>query len=86
LIAEFARAPASPAPPRELQRLTEREREVLELVARGKSNAEIARELVVGATTVKTHVGRVLTKLGLRDRIEAVIYAYEAGMIRPGTG
>jgi DNA-binding NarL/FixJ family response regulator len=86
LIAEFARAPTSPAPPRELQQLTEREREVLELVARGKSNAEIARELVVGATTVKTHVGRVLTKLGLRDRIEAVIYAYEAGMIRPGTG
>ena len=86
LIAEFARAPASPGPPRELQRLTEREREVLELVARGKSNAEIATELVVGAATVKTHVGRVLTKLGLRDRIEAVIYAYEAGMIRPGTG
>jgi DNA-binding NarL/FixJ family response regulator len=86
LIAEFARAPAAPAPPRELERLTEREREVLELVARGKSNAEIAKELVVGATTVKTHVGRVLTKLGLRDRIEAVIFAYEAGMIRPGTG
>ena len=86
LIAEFARAPASPEPPEELQRLTEREREVLELVARGKSNAEIATELFVGAATVKTHVGRVLTKLGLRDRIEAVIYAYEAGMIRPGTG
>jgi DNA-binding NarL/FixJ family response regulator len=76
LIAEFARAPAAPTPPGELQRLTEREREVLALVARGKSNAEIARELVVGATTVKTHVGRVLTKLGLRDRIQAVIYAY----------
>jgi DNA-binding NarL/FixJ family response regulator len=86
LIAEFARTPVPPAPPKELERLTEREREVLELVARGKSNAEIARELVVGATTVKTHVGRVLTKLGLRDRIQAVIYAYEAGMIRPGTG
>jgi DNA-binding NarL/FixJ family response regulator len=86
LIAEFARTPTSPQPPRELQRLTEREREVLELVARGKSNAEIAKELFVGATTVKTHVGRVFTKLGLRDRIEAVIYAYEAGMIRPGAG
>jgi DNA-binding NarL/FixJ family response regulator len=86
LIAEFARAPTSPEPPKELERLTEREREVLELVARGKSNAEIARELFVGAATVKTHVGRVLTKLGLRDRIEAVIYAYEAGMIRPGSG
>jgi DNA-binding NarL/FixJ family response regulator len=86
LIGEFARTPAAPTPPGELQRLTEREREVLELVARGKSNAEIARDLVVGATTVKTHVGRVLTKLGLRDRIQAVIYAYEAGLIRPGTG
>jgi DNA-binding NarL/FixJ family response regulator len=85
LIAEFARVPAAPEPPKALQRLTEREREVLELVARGRSNAGIATELFVGATTVKTHVGRVLTKLGLRDRIQAVIYAYEAGMIRPGT-
>ncbi len=76
LIAEFARAPVAPTPPAELERLTEREREVLELVARGRSNAEIARELVVGPATVKTHVGRVLTKLGLPDRVEAVIRAY----------
>ena len=84
LIAEFARAPAAPAPPPELDRPTDREREVLELVARGRSNAEIARDLVVGPATVKTHVGRVLTKLGLRDRVEAVIWAYEAGLVQPG--
>ena len=84
LIAEFARAPATPAPPPELARLTDREREVLELVARGRSNAEIARDLVVGPATVKTHVGRVLTKLGLRGRVEAVIWAYEAGLVQPG--
>jgi DNA-binding CsgD family transcriptional regulator len=85
LIAEFARTPAAAAPPTELDQLTERERAVLELVARGRSNAEIAEELVVGATTVKTHVGHVLTKLGLRDRIQAVIYAYETGLVTPGS-
>ena len=58
---------------------------MLELVARGRSNAEIAHELYVGQATVKTHVGRVLAKLGLRDRIDAVIYAYEAGLVRPGS-
>ena len=87
LIQEFAQAaPPSPEPPPGLDELTARELEVFKLIARGLSNAEVAAELVVSETTVKTHVARVLMKLGLRDRVQAVVLAYEAGIAVPGRG
>jgi DNA-binding NarL/FixJ family response regulator len=85
LISEFSRsAPARAETPVALDELTPRELEVFKLLARGMSNAELANELVVSETTVKTHVARVLMKLGVRDRVQAVVLAYESGLVSPG--
>ena len=87
LVERFApRAPATPAVHADLSELTPRELEVLRLLARGLSNAELAAELTLNEATVKTHVGRILTKLQLRDRVQAVVLAYETGLAGPGAG
>ena len=84
LVTEFAKRPVLAERPAGLDELTERELQVLELIGRGMSNREIAERLILGEATIKTHVGRVFAKLGVRDRAQAVVVAYEAGVIAPG--
>jgi DNA-binding NarL/FixJ family response regulator len=84
LVERFVRSAPTPPPP-ELAELTPRELEVLGLMARGRSNAELAADLVISETTAKTHVARILAKLRLRDRVQAVVFAYEHGIVHPGS-
>jgi DNA-binding NarL/FixJ family response regulator len=84
LVAEFASRAKQPRPPRELDVLTEREREVMSLVAGGLTNDEIAERLYMSPATARTHVSRAMTKLGARDRTQLVVLAYETGLVRPG--
>jgi len=84
LIDRYATGAIAPLTDQRLAVLTDREREVMALVARGLNNSEIAEKLLLGESTVKTHVARILTKLRIRDRIEAVVMAYESGLVRPG--
>jgi DNA-binding NarL/FixJ family response regulator len=84
VIEDYARRPAPRSHEADVGRLTEREVEVLQLLATGKSNSELATHLYVGEGTIKTHVSNLLTKLGLRDRMQAVVFAYESGLVEPG--
>jgi len=84
-LLDHVAAGLSPKPVGLLQLLTDREREVFRQIASGASNAEIAGNLFLSETTVKTHVGHILSKLGLRDRVQAVVLAYESGVVRPGS-